>query len=203
MLPQSVVGAEQELKMKEPVVTNKGLIFDGMLFNTPIAKCRYIGTVTAKRRQWLKDHPGEWRTVESIPQEATPFADAQALERETTSPPSCPTPQKVREESSASHSSGVLIEHSQSADSSATAGENTADPSQIAKIALEIAGRAYVSAARLANMLCISERTLSRWCADGSGPPHVKIQGVYFEMDKIQNWAASRGISISGLKETA
>jgi hypothetical protein len=186
-------------KMKERIVMNKGLIFDGIHFNSPIARGRYIGTVTAKRRQWLKDYPGEWRAVESMTQKATLLtADSRAVEGEPTSPPSCPTPRRVGPECRATQSIQPPIGRPRSADNSTPVGEmlTTNDPSQIAKTELEIAGRAYVSAARLRELLGISERTLSRWCADSSGPPHVKIQGVYFEHDEISTWAASRGITV-------
>ena len=39
------------------VAINWGLVFNGRLFKTPNACGRYKGTVTAKRPQWLKDHP--------------------------------------------------------------------------------------------------------------------------------------------------
>jgi hypothetical protein len=180
-------------------ILNKGLIFDGMLFKTPNARCRYIGTVTAKRRQWLNDHPDEWRSLESISQEATPPPGNRVLQSDQISLPPSPTPPKVHQNRGTIRSIDTPIERAGSADNSPTA----VDPSQIAKTELEIAGRPYISAARLAQRLGISDRTLSRWCADSNGPPHVKIQGVYFEQEKIWEWAASRGVTLSRLKETA
>ena len=65
-------------------------------------------------------------------------------------------------------------------------------PSQIAKNEIAIEGRLYVSAARLASMLGISERTLSRRCANGNGPPHVKLAGIYYDLDEAQEWTAEK-----------
>jgi hypothetical protein len=180
-------------------VINKGLIFDGMIFNTPIARCRYIGTVTAKRPQWLNDHRGEWTKLESIPQGITsPTADDRPLQRDSNSTPSCPFRQKVDEDCGAILSSEAPLERAQPAGNSPIAGETLSAHklSQIAKTELVIAGCHFVSAARMAEMLGTSGRTVSRRCADGNGPPHVKLNGVYFERDKIWEWVASRDITV-------
>ncbi len=67
-------------------------------------------------------------------------------------------------------------------------------PSEIAKDKIAIAGDLYVSFAYLASMLGISERTLARRTANGNGPAQVKIAGIYYRLDKIQEWAAARGL---------
>jgi hypothetical protein len=198
-MARSFAGADRQLKMKESVMINKGLIFDGMYFKSFNAKGRYIGTVTAKRRQWLNDHPDDWTKLENIPQEITsPAVEDRPLQRDPISPPSCPIPQKVDEDSGAIRSNEAPLDRAQSAGNSPTAGETLSalELSQIARAELEIAGRHYVSAARLAEILDTSPRTLSRWCAGGNGPPHIKINGVYFERDKIWEWVASRGIIV-------
>ena len=59
----------------------------------------------------------------------------------------------------------------------------TADPARLAEPELRIDGRTYVSAKRLAEIYGVSERTLSRRNA-GGGPPQVKIQGLYFDLEK-------------------
>jgi hypothetical protein len=75
----------------------------------------------------------------------------------------------------------------------------TLSPSEIAKDKIAIGDDEYVSAPRLASVLGISERTLARRTANGNGPPHVKIAGIYYRLDKIQEWAAARGLLITPL----
>jgi hypothetical protein len=73
----------------------------------------------------------------------------------------------------------------------------TLSPSEIAQDTIAIGDDEYVNAPRLASMLGISERKLERLCANGNGPPHVKIAGNYYRLDKIQEWAAARGLRAS------
>jgi predicted DNA-binding transcriptional regulator AlpA len=74
------------------------------------------------------------------------------------------------------------------------AATTTLSPSEIAKDKITIGGQEYVSNPRLASMLGISERTLSRLLRNDDGPPHVKIGGNYYRLDKIPEWAAARGL---------
>src|SRR5690349_20580508 len=58
---------------------------------------------------------------------------------------------------------------------------------------LEMAGRRYVTADRLASALGISTRTLGRWEAVRIGPPKIKIgKLVLFDLAKVPEWLASR-----------
>jgi hypothetical protein len=77
----------------------------------------------------------------------------------------------------------------------------TLSPSEIAKNAISIGGHPHVSTMRLASMLGVSERTLSRLLAKGNGPPHVRIAGNYYPLDKVQEWAAARGLMIKPLDD--
>jgi hypothetical protein len=72
----------------------------------------------------------------------------------------------------------------------------TLSPSEIAKNEIAIGGHPHVSNPRLASMLGISERTLSRLLANGNGPMHVKIGGNYYPLDKVREWAAARGLPL-------
>ena len=64
---EETVTASWRISMKtESVVINKGIVFDGRLFATPIDRGRYIGTVTKNRPQWLKDNPDKWWSVRDI-----------------------------------------------------------------------------------------------------------------------------------------
>ena len=67
---------------------------------------------------------------------------------------------------------------------------------------IEIGSRRYVSAPRMASMLRISVRTLSRWNATGIGPPKIKLgKRVLFDLGKIPEWLASREIPSTTLNQ--
>jgi phage terminase Nu1 subunit (DNA packaging protein) len=58
---------------------------------------------------------------------------------------------------------------------------------------IEIAGRRYVTATRLAEMLGVTVRTLSRWEAAGIGAPKIKIGKLtLFDVAKLPQWLATR-----------
>jgi hypothetical protein len=58
---------------------------------------------------------------------------------------------------------------------------------------IEIAGRRYARANRLAAVLGVTERTLSRWHAKRIGPPKITIgKTVLFDLGKLPDWLASR-----------
>ena len=58
---------------------------------------------------------------------------------------------------------------------------------------VEIGGRRFVTAGRLASLLGVTVRTLSRWGAAGNGPPKIKIgKKVLYDLNKIPEWLASR-----------
>jgi len=60
---------------------------------------------------------------------------------------------------------------------------------------LEIAGRRYVTADRLAAMLGVTVRTLGRWDAARIGPPKIKVgKLVLFDIAKVPDWLATREI---------
>jgi hypothetical protein len=55
---------------------------------------------------------------------------------------------------------------------------------------IEIGGRRYVTAGRLALLLGVTPRTLSRW---DNGPPRIKLgKKVLFDLDKVSDWMAGR-----------
>jgi predicted DNA-binding transcriptional regulator AlpA len=60
---------------------------------------------------------------------------------------------------------------------------------------ITIGAQRYVGAQRLASILGISLRTLSRLDAAGTGPPKIKIgRKVLFDLGKLPEWLASREI---------
>ena len=63
----------------------------------------------------------------------------------------------------------------------------------IAEDEIEIGGRRYLNAQRLASILGVSVRTLSRWNAAGTGPPRIKVgRKVLFDLLKLPDWLTSR-----------
>ena len=63
----------------------------------------------------------------------------------------------------------------------------------VAESEIAIGARRYVGAARLAALLGVSLRTLSRWDARGTGPPKIKIgRKVVFDIGQIPEWLATR-----------
>jgi DNA-binding transcriptional regulator YiaG len=60
---------------------------------------------------------------------------------------------------------------------------------------VEIAGRRYLTADRLAATLGVTVRTLARWDSARIGPPKIKIgKLVLFELAKLPTWLATREI---------
>ena len=58
---------------------------------------------------------------------------------------------------------------------------------------VEIAGRRYVTADRLAATLGVTIRTLARWDVARIGPPKIKIgKLVLFDLAKLPAWLATR-----------
>ena len=58
---------------------------------------------------------------------------------------------------------------------------------------ISIGARQYVSAQRVASMLGVSVRTLSRWDTTGIGPPKIKVgKLILFDLGKLTEWLASR-----------
>jgi len=58
---------------------------------------------------------------------------------------------------------------------------------------VEIAGRHYVTAERLAAMLGVTVRTLTRWDAARIGPRKIKVgKLILFDLAKLPEWLATR-----------
>ena len=58
---------------------------------------------------------------------------------------------------------------------------------------ITIGARQYFKAERVASLLGVSIRTLSRWGKTGAGPPKIKIgKRVLFDVVTLSEWLASR-----------
>jgi predicted DNA-binding transcriptional regulator AlpA len=57
----------------------------------------------------------------------------------------------------------------------------------------EIGGRRFANTQRVASILGVSTRTLSRWGTAGTGPPKIKLgRKALFDLCKLSDWLASR-----------
>ena len=69
----------------------------------------------------------------------------------------------------------------------------TPQTASIAEGEIKIGAQRYASAQRVASMLGVSVRTLSRWDATHIGPPKIKVgKLILFEFGKLAEWLASR-----------
>jgi hypothetical protein len=67
----------------------------------------------------------------------------------------------------------------------------TTTPSITGDIA--VAGRTYVTPARLAEMLHVSQRTLCRWHVSRMGPPRVTVgRMILYSIDELSNWLSAQ-----------
>jgi hypothetical protein len=58
---------------------------------------------------------------------------------------------------------------------------------------IELGGKCYLTSARLASVLGLTERTLSRWHTRRVGPPRIKIgRLVLFPVEKLPIWFSTR-----------
>jgi hypothetical protein len=77
----------------ESVKINEGLIFDGRVFETYRARAQYIGTVTARRPQWLKDNPDKWISLRDIQEQGGQLGPAVESETNVGAAPAGPNNQ--------------------------------------------------------------------------------------------------------------
>lgn len=168
---------------------NAGLIFDGILFDTYLDRARYIRTETKNRARWLEQNAGKWWRLKDVLESAAPplkhEAKVRLIATDASASPAC------SEDPDASETP-ALVSLPDDRRTTAAPIATALSPSQIAKNEIAIEGCLYVGAARLASMLGISERTLSRRCANGNGPPHVKLAGIYYALDEVQEWTADK-----------
>jgi predicted DNA-binding transcriptional regulator AlpA len=155
-------------------VINKGLVFNGLIFATYNDRSLYIRTLVRDRPQWSKEHPQVWRTVKDAEREATRSAlHETGGELSDVRPEDLPPSKKL---------------------SLPDAPSPKITPQVVSNIEDEVTieGRRYLSAQRVASMLGKSQRTISRWCKQGGGPPKAKVGSkVFFEADKISEWISS------------
>lgn len=71
--------------------------------------------------------------------------------------------------------------------------DGTSPPAISASGEVEISGRRYVTADRLATTLGVTTRTLCRWDAARIGPQKIKVgKLILFDLGKLPDWLATR-----------
>ena len=181
------------------VVIDQGRVCEGFLFATNRDRALYIRTTDRHRPQWLKDNPGAWRRIADVQQEAD------SLRRRVES--EGPVEAVAAGPSSHTSSPDVRNDGEQNAGSVDVPAGGPSPPQQPVPLAVaapsasevgdevSIGGRPHVSAQDLASRMGMSRRTLSRRCEGGKGPQKIKIGNkVYFDLDSIPAWLASRRI---------
>src|SRR5262249_49734181 len=148
--------------------------------------------------QWLKQNPEKWRRKEDVQREAASLAASVETEVNVVAASSGPNGQMsshdVGKDGNAEDTDGSADTTASSPPAEQVSATTTLSLSEIAKNEIAIRSHVLISSRRLASMLDVSERTLSRLLASGNAPPHVKIIGNYYPLDKIQEWAAVRGL---------
>ena len=184
---------------------DKALLVGDLKFTTPRDRGLYLGSLVRDRPLWLKENPGAWQRIQNLQQEVPvqPLAESESNVGTIPARPS-------------SHASSPAVQNNGNDDAEAgladipardssppqkpvqTIVRRVIDASPQASPAeseMTIGSRRYVSARRLASMLGVSLRTLSRWDAAGTGPPKIKIgKKVIFDLGKISEWLESREI---------
>jgi AraC-like DNA-binding protein len=153
---------------------DQGRVCDGLLFTTHHARALYIRTITLERPRWLKDHPHEWVKIADAQQAPVAKNDVQEPDVRIARQPS-------QNRSRSNEGYAIGFDRAEAVD---LVDQVTVDPARLAEAELHIGGRTYVSMKRLAEILGVSERTLSRRNASVGSPPQVKIQGLYFELEE-------------------
>jgi hypothetical protein len=171
-----------------------GLVFENLLFTTPLDRCRYIGTLVRDRPQWLKDHPGAWRPLEDVLREAASWKRRVEGPVETIATgPSSQIPSDIRKDDK-NVVAAASVEIPPGDPSSPHPPTLTKEASKTAsapsesdfEAEIQIGTRRHVSADRLAAMWDISRRELSRRIKAGKVPPMIKIgKKLYFEVSAI------------------
>jgi hypothetical protein len=185
------------------VAINRGLVFDGLLFKTFNARGRYIGTDTAKRPQWLKDHPNDFvRLADILGDKIHVRTDVITQDVGSNLKAPYPGPLAADKADNNAQLARTPLQGRLPIDQEAT---NATIPTRetplkvdallpaIVENVVTINGRAYITTEQFAAISDVSERTLHRLFEDGKGPPKIKIAGVFYELDEVLKWATNQG----------
>ena len=180
---------------------DKSLIFDEFLFATHLDRCRYIGTLTHDRPQWLKDNVGKWQYLRDVQQAAAPLRPRAESQSNVDATPAVPNsltlPADVRNSSDDDDAAllGRAEDRSPAKPPTATVLQAIVAPALTSTTESEMiigTGR-FVNEKSVASMLGCSRRTLSRWRAAGEGPPRKKVgRKLYYDLDKLREWLENR-----------
>ena len=178
-------------------VVNQALVADGYEFTDQNTRGRYLGTIVAKRRQFLKDYRGKWRKVSDVLEKAAqhaPYANTVVKADPVTSslPSKASDPEndvgKATAELSANTASLPDLPKLE------LVSPMPIVPSlpTIVRNALTINGRLCITTEQFARLSGISKRTLHRLFKNGNGPPKIKISDTLYELDEALKWSSER-----------
>jgi hypothetical protein len=183
----------------KPNVIDHPPCHEDLLFDTSTDRCRYIGLRPKYQTQWLEENPKKWWRFLVFPKAAAALAEGRSESGAAIAQNRSTTPLDEHSESkseSAQSSVTTPAMASRPADhrwARAVPTANEVSPAELAKYEIAIGGRSYGSRMYVADVLDIADRTLSRRRPNGNGLPHVKIAGIYYELDAIQEWAVDKG----------
>jgi predicted DNA-binding transcriptional regulator AlpA len=186
-------------------VIDQWLVAGDVLFTTHRDRAWYLGKSAGGRAQWLKENAGKWRRIQDVQQEETaplrPLVDSEIHVRTIPAEPSSHTPSRGARNDGhgdddvglADISAGDCSPPHQPAPALVPRVIDAPPPACLDEREIAIGARRYVSARRVASMLGVSIRTLSRWNAAGTGPPKIKVgKLILFDLGKLPEWLASR-----------
>jgi Helix-turn-helix domain len=164
---------------------DRALTCDGFVFKDHNARGRYIGTVVAKRPQWVKDNPDKCISE----------ALREIAARRTNSGIPADAHNSAIGRSDAAVELPVDVSPSSQPPTTAMETPTTTTP-KMGHGGLMLNGCTYFTTEQFALVLGVSKRTLHRYLEDGNGPPRIKISGVYYERDAMLRWAVDRGFAV-------
>jgi hypothetical protein len=185
------------MKAESADIINEALICDDYEFTSHNARGRYIGTVVAKRPQWLKDNPGKWRSIKEIRERAARLANPNDGTARGQPGSSLPDPDNFENGlAGASTAAPTGASPPPKLPIAATERQTTTalSLSAIAESAATFNGQPYVNTQQFASMAEVSDRQLYRQLkAEWPTPPTpLKVAGCYYKLDEALKWIAER-----------
>lgn len=160
---------------------------DGILFDSPRSRGRYLGTENRLRAKWLSDNRDKW-----VPISATVEAALRAGAEYVVEPGPDHLPRLKLLSDGAEMAMPAVTGDSSSMDETA---QGTPAPQPVSssptppRDEILVDGRRLLSARRTAAILGKSERTLQRWHTKQYGPPRTKIGNeIFYDERKLSQW---------------
>jgi hypothetical protein len=191
------VAKENQMKTNGPITYDSGRVADGLVFRTHYDRCRHLGTESWRKKKWLKDNEGAWRSVteddlaeaSNQPSVDGPVKPAAQPSLQTSATNAQNDPQNAGADSretaanapSPLHLTASHTQQSVAAPTRTEAGDE-----------VMLGSERYVSIDRTISILRTSRRDFSRRRKGGLALPKIKLGNkAYFKLDAILALAAS------------